>query len=380
MIRPISQQQIQNINNPNAQAFAGLNQTLQHVGQVNRQSRLDKLQETAFNSQQKAASVEALKNNAPVVHAGLTEIGKLATKEERFKAAQSLFKDVPGISDLIDDPEDFTDESLSRNLNFTGQLIAKGKQGRVLEGIGDNGEAGFFTRNGNTLERIQGATPREKKPLVNIGGQEKEEDKAFGKFLVKNFDDINTRATASTDNIQQLKLAKNIDVSTGKLEPLKAWGGAVIQGLGLDPNSFGLNNAANAESFNAIMGNVLATKLAAQKGPQTDRDADRMMKTLAGLGNTPEAKEFMLNSSIAIEERQVEQRDFHAAWKQNTGSFTGADKAWKSYINKTPIFGKNPNSGRPVFFNEFKSAMVEANDNISDDQILKLWRTKYRGR
>jgi len=125
MIRPISQQQIQNINNPNAQAFAGLNQTLQHVGQVNRQSRLDKLQETAFNSQQKAASVEALKNNAPVVHAGLTEIGKLATKEERFKAAQSLFKDVPGISDLIDDPDDFTDDSLSRNLNFTGQLIAK---------------------------------------------------------------------------------------------------------------------------------------------------------------------------------------------------------------------------------------------------------------
>jgi len=366
MIRSISQQQIQNINNPNAQAFAGLNQTLQHVGQVNRQSRLDRMNQQQFKSQY-------MKENAPFI----AEVINQATPDE---AGLEFVKSK--LNPIVGDDFDLDDLTVDRQkvLSSLSTFIGQNKQNKPFAAVNENNENVFVRDTANGLQQVKGFAPPKKSSLVSIGGEEKEEDKAFGKFLVKNFGDINARATASEDNIQQLQLAKNIDVTTGKLEPLKAWGGSIIQGLGLDPNSFGLNNATNAESFNAIMGNVLATKLAAQKGPQTDRDADRMMKTLATLGNTPEAKEFMLNSAIAIANRQVEQRDFYADHKNNTGSLKGADKAWKAFIRKTPIFGKNPNSGRPVFFNEFKSVMFDANDNITDEQVLKLWREKYRGR
>ena len=71
MIKPISQQQIQNINNPNAQAFAGLNQTLQNFAQGNRQSRLDKMAEQQFKSQY-------MKENAPFI----AEVINQATPDE----------------------------------------------------------------------------------------------------------------------------------------------------------------------------------------------------------------------------------------------------------------------------------------------------------
>ncbi len=45
MIRPISQQQVQNINNPYGSSLARLSQTFQNIGQQNQQNRLMKMQE-----------------------------------------------------------------------------------------------------------------------------------------------------------------------------------------------------------------------------------------------------------------------------------------------------------------------------------------------
>jgi len=369
MVQPINQSILNQIANPGAQGFANLTNVLQ-----NRRARQD---------QNKLNQLQSMAQYGPIA-AGVVDQAlstpDLAARDQIMEQNRQLFE---GIGVRFDDkPGTFDDNSLNTLRKGLQAYIPQKSGGRIIEATDERGAPAFVRDTGDGLQRVQGDfTPRQKTPLVSVNTAEQSaEDKEFGKFLVQGFSKINERATSAQDNLQQLQIAKNIDVNTGAMEPLKAWGAAVSQGMGINPESIGLDKADNAQAFNAIMGNVLATKLAAQKGPQTDKDADRMKETLAQLGNTPEAKEFLLNSAIALEERSIEQRDFYMDWKSNKTTLKGADKAWRSYINRTPIMGKNPNTGRPVFFNEFKQAVMNANENVSDDQILKMWRTKYRGR
>jgi len=370
MVRPVNNFALQNINNPYGNTLAQLSNTFANLGQQRQQRGLRDLQESQLKqqlSQQTAPQALEIFKQARLMPLEQRQDYIQQNAEVLGRAGIDLTKAVP---------EDFSDQGLDRGIQMFGSMIPR--QSTKLVEIGDptSPTGSRFVSQRDAL----GQPGRERKPLVSLGGeQEKAENKEYGKYLVQNFGKIDERAVAAQDNLQQLQIAKNIDVRTGAIEPLKAWGSAITEGLGLDPKQFGLDKATNAQSFNAIMGNVLATKLAAQKGPQTDKDAERMKETLASLGNTPEARDFLLNSSIALEERAVEQRDFYSNWRDTKGSFDGAERAWRAYIAKTPLFGKNPNSGRPVFFNEFKQAMIQANPDATEQQILDIWRKKYRG-
>jgi hypothetical protein len=214
---------------------------------------------------------------------------------------------------------------------------------------------------------------------VNIG-QEKAEKAEFGKSLVKEYEGIRDRAYSSTDAISQLQMAKNIDVRTGALEQYKSSASALAEGLGFDPAKIGLDSATNPQAFNAIMQNLVLTKMQAQKGPQTENDAKRITSTVAGLTNTQDAKDFLLDSAIAVAERDVEMADFYDAHRDRTGSLEGARKAWNKHIQNVPLFANNPTTGRPVFFSQFRGAVRDANPEATEDQILELWRKKYGAR
>lgn len=207
--------------------------------------------------------------------------------------------------------------------------------------------------------------------------QQKQEDKDFGAFLVSDFDAVQKAADAAAENLQQLYIQRTLKPETGSLEGIKAAGGALAEAIGLPLDEDALAQIESVQSFKAITGNLLAAKLASQKGPQTDDDARRMKETLASIDNVEAANDFILRSSIATETRKVEMSDFAREWKTATGSFDGWRAAWGEFKRKTPLLGINPTTNKPVFYTEFMEEAAKANPGATRDQLLEMWRNKY---
>ena len=220
---------------------------------------------------------------------------------------------------------------------------------------------------------------------VNVNNpQQTQEAKDYGSYLVKNLETLNTNAQAAESELQNLRIAKNIQTSAGALEPLKAQVAGFAQGLGFDPTKLGLEDATNAQAFTGIMKDLVLNKMASQKGPQTDQDAKRIETTLARLGNTPAANEFLFNAAIAIKERTIEQRNFTLRYRQQKGTLEGAQLEWEKYKRSTPLMGINPiakqrdgERAMPIFYNQFRQGILAANPGVTPDQIATLWREKY---
>lgn len=201
------------------------------------------------------------------------------------------------------------------------------------------------------------------------------QSRKFGEELVKEYSDIRERSTVASDLISNYEMAENLDVETGALEPTKAKMGALLQGLGLDPNTLGLPSADKPEALYGIMNNVVLQKMIAQKGPQTENDAKRIQQTVASLGNTPEAFKFLMKSGKAIERMKIDQHNFWLNYRDaNNGSLEGASRAWNEFKAKTPLVIKNPKTGMPVTFYEFKDAYTSAVPNATTEDVLKEWR------
>lgn len=209
------------------------------------------------------------------------------------------------------------------------------------------------------------------------------EAREWGKQLVSEYQDVSSRAQAAEDNLANLHMLRQMDVSTGAIEPAKAWVAGLAESFGYDPTKLGLDGATNAQAFTGIAQNLVLTKMQAQKGPQTESDAKRIQETIASLGNTPDANKFITDAAIALEERKVEQRDFYQAWRAGEiegspgNTLKGVSKAWNEYKRNTPLLAKNPNTGLPVFFTDFKRQVMSANPGATVDDVLTLWREKY---
>lgn len=207
------------------------------------------------------------------------------------------------------------------------------------------------------------------------------EAKEYGKQLVARYAQVSDEADAAENNLANLYMLQNMDVSTGALEPTKAWASGLLESLGYDPMKMGLDKATNAQAFTAIANNAVLTKMQAQKGPQTETDAKRIEETVASLGNTPEANQFIMDAAIALEERKVEQRDFFQRWEAGEiegapgGTFRGAEKAWNEYKRQTPLLAKHPDTGLPIFF----SQIVADNPGVPREELLTYWREVYGG-
>lgn len=246
--------------------------------------------------------------------------------------------------------------------------------------VSDTGEArpvkgyGPIPKSGMSVTTPDGTT-------VQLGGSKtpggKTEQRELAKFRVGNYKEIAERANTAEQENRQLYTAKNFDVSTGKLEPWKASVSAVAESFGMDPATIGLESATNPQAFTAIMENLVLNKMMAQKGPQTEEDARRITKTVASLGNTPEAKDFLLDSAIALNQLDIEKRDFYQDYLADKRTLQGADKAWRKRMDGVPLVAQNPNTGRPVFYTQFKEAVRRANPGMSEERIRQAWSEKY---
>lgn len=217
--------------------------------------------------------------------------------------------------------------------------------------------------------------------------QDTAEAAGYGTALVDEYKTVRDRGLAANDTRSQLSMARAINTigPDGKELPsaLQMQAGNVAAALGINTETPAvkalLGRVTDGQAFVGTLQNLVLTKMQAQKGPQTENDAKRIESTLASLGNTPQARDFLLRSADALAQVDQYQHQFWEEYRANSPkkSFEGASAAWREWRNKTPLLGINPNSNLPVFLPEFIEAARAANPDATEAQILGQWRMKY---
>jgi hypothetical protein len=135
------------------------------------------------------------------------------------------------------------------------------------------------------------------------------------------------------DTLDSVRIARSsIDKmgGTGWGTETKAQAANILAGLGVSPGNSKMF-ATNTQAFqNAAMGR-LQVGLAAQKGPQTEGDAQRQAKTFASLSNTTEANNFILDTIEAKAARDKLKADFYQQGlpiAQKKGDLQELDREW----------------------------------------------------
>jgi soluble lytic murein transglycosylase-like protein len=222
---------------------------------------------------------------------------------------------------------------------------------------------------------------------VNMSPGERQEQKDYGTQLIKEYGDIVTRAQTAQEQRAHIGIARGIagkDVEGKELpSTYLSMAGNVATALGINVEhpmiKDLLGRVSDAQSFTGVMQNLVLTKMQGQKGSQTEADAKRIESTVALLGNTPAAREFLLGAADALAARDIDQRRFFDQWRSSHGgTFDGAGEAWRQRVQQTPMFATNPsNPNRPVFFADFQREFAAKNPTMTDDQIEQYWREKY---
>lgn len=231
-------------------------------------------------------------------------------------------------------------------------------------------------------------TPPSTNVTVDAGTkQDTAEAAGYGTALVDEYKTVRDRGLAANDTRSQLSMARAINTigPDGKELPsaLQMQAGNVAAALGINTETPAvkalLGRVTDGQAFVGTLQNLVLTKMQAQKGPQTENDAKRIESTLASLGNTPQARDFLLRSADALAQVDQYQHQFWEEYRANSPkkSFEGASAAWREWRNKTPLLGINPNSNLPVFLPEFIEAARAANPNATEEQIIGQWRMKY---
>jgi hypothetical protein len=178
-------------------------------------------------------------------------------------------------------------------------------------------------------------------PTVNVSNvQERAEAADYGKLLVKDYDAVKASsdlARKSLPAIDSNLAILNKGFSTGFGTETVTAGAKVLGALGVkDAEKF----ATNAQVFLANANNAVLQKQLEQKGVQTAADADRITSTGAQFGNTKDANEFILKVAKEQLQRDIEQRDFYAAWRDKNQTFNGAENAWNTGPGSKSLFDR----------------------------------------
>lgn len=195
---------------------------------------------------------------------------------------------------------------------------------------------------------------------ITLPSQEKAFGKKLGEDSAAQLKTIRENAQVASDAMANLDAAEaflSAGLDTGALAPAKAKVSAIAESLGINPENLGLDRADTAQGFQTVVMKNLLQELAAQKGPQTEGDAQRAMQTFASLGNTREANMFAINYARALANRKSEQAKFIDTYMKKHGessqAFNDARYKWLERISKIPLFRANPKTGMPVTYYQF---------------------------
>lgn len=203
----------------------------------------------------------------------------------------------------------------------------------ALSGAGQPGAAGGISLGGNVMPGT--AAPGAQAPNQYIADRnpiKQQSQIALNDNWIKStYQPVKDAGNTATDLQNSIQAMRSIDFNSGWGAENKANAAAFLEGLGVNVGSSKMY-AANAQKFQSVAMDRLLTTLGAQKGPQTEGDAQRAQQTFAKLNNTPEANAFILDFAQAkanMDQAKASFYDSALPVVQQRGDLTAADRAWR---------------------------------------------------
>lgn len=298
-----------------------------------------------------------------------------STPEEQERRYQLMYQGVsPDVQAKL--PEQFNPQFMELSLS---KAMAMDKILENPKAIQVGGEDVVYQQ-GREIERAKRPT-KIASPLVTVStsGDKKESEK-LAELRVKRLDEIQQKAIAAEEQLESINQIRSIDLDTGLGVETRGQIAKVFDALGGNGKALTGVDPSDVQKFKAVATKQVLDIMATQKGPQTDQDAARIEKAVANLGNTKEANSFIMNSATAIANRKIDQAKFMEGYLEDSGSLKGADNAWRDFKIKTPMVSdviKDPNSGTPVFYYQFRERMTQR--GYSEPDIIEAWRRMNAG-
>ena len=214
---------------------------------------------------------------------------------------------------------------------------------------------------------------------INVGNKEEfTASQELGKLHVKRISNAIDAGDLAEGTLASVRQLRGVDVSQGGSVPLRAGLADAFASIGIDAEDLFQVDLANVQAFNSVNKRLINQVLNQAKGPQTEGDAKRAVRTLATLGNKPEANAFILDTLEANALRKIEQKNFLESSIDNGLTAKQANADWNKFKNTTPMLStvsKVSKNGIPVYFFQFKEQAKVNRPNISDKEIVEAWRS-----
>ena len=232
----------------------------------------------------------------------------------------------------------------------------------------------------------------DKPPMqINVGTGEKWSMKALAQGGGTRYTDAIGFRDAAYGTLNTVQQMRAVDPETGAMRPVLGQIGGYLRDLGvsderlakmkMDPNS--------SEKMLALANSATLDKMAAQKGPQTESDMLVIRATVARMGNTPEAFEFLLNAQESNALQQIARTDYieervTAFGRQDDRARTGlpvaeAERDWTKLWGKTPRILQGTH-GEPMFYHQWEQVIKNSNPDqeLTQEQLVKAWKGKFK--
>jgi len=209
-----------------------------------------------------------------------------------------------------------------------------------------------------------------------------EEQKALAKERVRQFGVINDAALAANETMDTIQTMRTLNFDGGPGTDLKNNARKFIMAIG-GSEFVNVDEVSSVDAFTGLGFRELLNIMATQKGPQTDKDFERIQRTFAQSHNPDLTRKFLLDSAYARGARQVEMAGFYQNILESEGTLKNADRKWNAYKRSTPMLSDavtDPETGMPVFYVDFKESLQQANPGVSDERILQEWRRLTGGK
>lgn len=153
------------------------------------------------------------------------------------------------------------------------------------------------------------------------------------------YDSLISDVSARNDMITNVETLKSLlpNLKSGPLQDKIDLANQFLHKIGFSGNLIGANDVRDADALNYLVNKNVFNVLQAQKGPQTDKDAENARRTFASLGNSPEGNiwlaQYMLNLATRGKDKDLFLLD---QLRKNGGDQLAAMQAWEQYSKTLP--------------------------------------------
>lgn len=180
--------------------------------------------------------------------------------------------------------------------------------------------------------------------------QEKEENKAVGKFFGEQYADIQKSGLQAGGKINKVQRLNQLleGVNTGKLTPLGVEIASTAQSLGIniDPK---LGNKQAAEALTNEMALELRNPSggAGMPGAMSDKDREFLKQMVPGIEKTPQGRKLVTESMLKLAEREKQVAKMARQYRRKRGTIDeGFFEELQSYSDANPLFKGAPATGK----------------------------------